>query len=435
MMRKKVLSLLLTSALTLSLFTLPVSALDEDGYPTYEEFLTHFDIDAAPCTYIEKTFQLGEWDRSGEAPDPYLYLGKTPYILTEQDGYNALQKDSTLTISNTAEEIDCNVTVTLRSYGNLVFDEPEPVESPEGSASAGVNSGSGSSTIHTDPKMRLPEGIYLNLSYYGYMVLLEDNSWGEPMQDHITTPPYVVKLQPGESFTFDFHDIYLDDRIGDIEPDTIFGVRVQVTYPELDYYRWVDYIFSLDESALGDAPSEAEDQASSPSAWAKNEIDAAISAGLVPTLTGNPGYQDAITREQFAELALCATLQMTTGETKIKLVSFSDTENPSVRKAAGLGIVTGVGNDLFSPTQATNREQIATMLYRAWGIVGTPAVSQGLDSYTDGASVSSWAADAVGAMAASGIMKGSSDTTLSPAAPCTVEQAILLVYRLYQQVR
>lgn len=172
-----------------------------------------------------------------------------------------------------------------------------------------------------------------------------------------------------------------------------------------------------------------------PSAWAADEVDAAIAAGLVPHLTDEPGYQDIITREQFAELAVCAALEMLDGEMHISPASFSDTDNPSVEKAAGLGIVNGVGEGVFDPKAATNREQIAAMLYRAWDLIEIPAASQGLDAYTDSASVSPWAAEAVGAMTASGIMKGTSITTLSPADPCTVEQAILLVYRLYQEVK
>lgn len=41
-----------------------------------------------------------------------------------------------------------------------------------------------------------------------------------------------------------------------------------------------------------------------PSSWAVSEVEAAMNAGLLPSLTGNPGFTDAITREQFAELVV-----------------------------------------------------------------------------------------------------------------------------------
>ena len=55
-----------------------------------------------------------------------------------------------------------------------------------------------------------------------------------------------------------------------------------------------------------------------------------------------------------------------------------------------------------------------------------------MDGYTDQASVSPWAAEGVGALAANGIMKGNG-SALSPQEPCSVEQAILLAWRLYAQ--
>ena len=42
----------------------------------------------------------------------------------------------------------------------------------------------------------------------------------------------------------------------------------------------------------------------SPSSWAASEIKKAADAGLIPQFTGDPSYQDEITREQFAQLAV-----------------------------------------------------------------------------------------------------------------------------------
>lgn len=173
------------------------------------------------------------------------------------------------------------------------------------------------------------------------------------------------------------------------------------------------------------------------SSWAVDGVEAARAAGLIPDFTGNPGYQDAITREQFAELAVnfvmkCGITIPPDGE------SFDDCDNPNVILASGAGIVNGVGNGKFAPKTATNREQIATMLYRAILFVKeqtntdlTPNAAS-ITGYSDKGDVSSWAIAGVGALASNGIMKGTSSTTLSPKSPCTVEPSILLVYRLYQ---
>ncbi|OUQ55951.1 hypothetical protein B5E56_13635 [Flavonifractor sp. An112] len=175
--------------------------------------------------------------------------------------------------------------------------------------------------------------------------------------------------------------------------------------------------------------------------WAKEEVDIASSLGLVPPLTDQPAFTGSITREQFAELivnlvekALDKEIEAAPSDT------FTDTSNTAVLKAYEAGIITGVGGDKFAPKTTTNREQIATMIYRAVQYLAeqtgkdlTPNPGS-IDLFTDKAGISGWAAEAVGKLAANDIMKGSSSTTASPQAACTVEQSILLIYRVYQKI-
>ena len=178
--------------------------------------------------------------------------------------------------------------------------------------------------------------------------------------------------------------------------------------------------------------------AGGPSAWAVSEIEAAAAAGLIPELTGKPGYQDSITREQFAELAARLVTVCADVDLEGAVSTFTDCDNASVRFAADCGIVNGVGEGRFNPTAKTNREQIAAMVARAVAYLKedskvdvTPKTGS-IEGFTDKASVSSWAADSMGVLAANGIFKGTSDTTLSPKKQCTVEQSILLCYRVYE---
>lgn len=175
------------------------------------------------------------------------------------------------------------------------------------------------------------------------------------------------------------------------------------------------------------------------SSWAEKEVTAAELSGLVPNMTDLPGYQDTITREQFAELVVrLVTVVLGEAPKPDASLSFTDCSNPSVMLAASAGIVNGVGNDLFAPKSYTNREQIAVMLHRAIAYIsarnGINVIPEPASIYdfTDKHNVSSWAREGVGALAANGIMKGTSKVTLSPKDSCTVEQSILLVYRLYQ---
>lgn len=164
-------------------------------------------------------------------------------------------------------------------------------------------------------------------------------------------------------------------------------------------------------------------------------------AGLLTEHTDNY-FKEDITRFQFAELAVNFAEKATGKEiTAAPADTFTDCTEAAVLKAYAAGIVNGVGDGAFAPDQTTNREQIAAMLYRAVQYIeqnsgkGLDVKSTDISKYTDNAQVSEWAKDAVGVLAANGVMKGTSDTTLSPQASCTVEQGVLLVYRLYRLVK
>jgi len=192
--------------------------------------------------------------------------------------------------------------------------------------------------------------------------------------------------------------------------------------------------FTFEEVDTDQAFSDEVKQAEAVSDWALEEVKAADKLGLiVPScatyMTGS------ITREQFAELSV-NLVEVVTGKAlaPADVSTFTDCTNEAVRKAAAAGIVNGVADHLFDPDSGLTREQLATMLYRAWNHIGSAAPAAGLEGYTDAGKVASWAADAVGALAAADIMRGTSDTTLDPQGPCTIEQSILLVYRLYQRI-
>ena len=176
---------------------------------------------------------------------------------------------------------------------------------------------------------------------------------------------------------------------------------------------------------------------SEPSSWAVNEIATAQRAGLIPALTGAPSYQDSITREQFAELALQLVKTVYgQGADMVNAKSFSDCTNPAVLEASAFGIVEG-SDGKFSPGNTTDRQQIATMLGRSItalkDLTGKDAAPKAgsVDQFSDKDAIASWAKAGVGLLAANGILQGSGGRAM-PTQPCTVEQSILMCYRIYQ---
>ena len=171
--------------------------------------------------------------------------------------------------------------------------------------------------------------------------------------------------------------------------------------------------------------------------WARNEVQLAREYGL---LTENTSFYltRQITRAQFAELIVNMVEKAENHEIETLASGyFTDCDDLAIRKAAAAGIVNGMGEGLFAPDVTTNREQIATMISRATAYMDlhrdttlTP-VAGSIEGFADKDQVSDWAVDGVGLLAANNIMKGTSDTTLSPKSPCTVEQSILLALRVY----
>lgn len=186
--------------------------------------------------------------------------------------------------------------------------------------------------------------------------------------------------------------------------------------------------------------SDVNQSHNSPSTWANSGVSAANEAGLIPELTGSPDFQDVITREQFAELAVqMITVLCGEGPDISNAAIFTDCNNASVSAAAAAGIVSGIGEGKFNPKATTNREQIATMIARTIAYIDNETgsdlapVAADISKFSDKDQISPWAVDGVGMLAANGIMAGTSATTLSPKASCTVEQSILLLYRVYEQ--
>ena len=98
-------------------------------------------------------------------------------------------------------------------------------------------------------------------------------------------------------------------------------------------------------------------------------------------------------------------LSLETVETSL----FSDVEQQSwyygyVGAAAQSGIVTGVGAGLFSPEQEITREDAALIAVRMLSSKGVEL--EGTWTFSDAAEISDYAAGAVNALAANGILTG-----------------------------
>ncbi len=172
------------------------------------------------------------------------------------------------------------------------------------------------------------------------------------------------------------------------------------------------------------------------STWAQSDVNLALNDDLLDSELLGSDYTKSISRLQFCSVAvrLAETL---TGKSIIPAAAntFTDTSNPYVLKAYAAGITSGTSATTFSPNDTLNRQQMATFLYRTLRYVeknsdySYTSYTSKLSSYTDNVQVQSWAKEAMAFMNALDLVKGTSTTTLSPNAPCTIEQAVAVAER------
>lgn len=176
------------------------------------------------------------------------------------------------------------------------------------------------------------------------------------------------------------------------------------------------------------------DSVSMPSAWAQEQVAAAISAGLVPENLQS-GYTSPVTRGDVVEVFIrliesCAGKSieavMADEGVSIDYGAFTDTRDEAVLAAHALGIINGVGNGRFDPDGTLTRSQIAAILNRIARLMGV-RTSGYSHSFTD---VSGhWVNSELGWPVHAGIIQGVGNNRFDPDGDLTTEQAIVIAYR------
>lgn len=172
------------------------------------------------------------------------------------------------------------------------------------------------------------------------------------------------------------------------------------------------------------------------STWAQSDVNFALNDNLLDLdLLGND-YTKNISRLQFCSVMVRLAEEMT-GKTITPAAAntFTDTSSPYVLKAYAAGITSGTSAITFSPDATLNRQQMATFLYRTLRYIeknsdySYTSYTSKLSNYTDNGQLESWAVESMAFMNALDLIKGTSDTTLSPNNKCTIEQAIAVAER------
>lgn len=193
------------------------------------------------------------------------------------------------------------------------------------------------------------------------------------------------------------------------------------------------------------------------SGWAKDEVTAADSLGLIPDTLYGKDLSQPITRAEFCAVALQLYENLAKTEVPYAPSPFTDIAgNPdanSIARAAALNITVGTSPTTFSPQENISREQLVTMLTRTvkkylypnWTFAtdaSYPLDITGVKAYADDKDISDYARESVYYLTKLGVVGGVGNNTFAPKATtsaqvatgyatATREQALLIAVRLY----
>lgn len=205
--------LMLTLALALSM-TLCTSALalEENGKPTADEFLTHWKL-TVNVPGVEDTatscepFHLYFTDSNSE--DGYATGGY------QYSSYKAIEPDTTFTLTNVAPQGSGYMFIKLNTY-------------------------------------EWKNGRYVLAEDLGDYTLFDEGFRLSVLSDDL----YPVLIYPGETVTFDLKNIVNDGTSVTIGPNTLIQMKISGYYSEYDYTYWRKATYRIDEARVAELRGE-----------------------------------------------------------------------------------------------------------------------------------------------------------------------------------
>ncbi len=173
--------------------------------------------------------------------------------------------------------------------------------------------------------------------------------------------------------------------------------------------------------------------------WAYYDVEYMANEGLVSGVSDNLFDPEAqITRAEYVTI-----LDRALGYELIEGESYADVAAEAwyatyIATAKANGLLNGLPtDDGFKPEQPITREEMALFTYNAIKATGkndewVADMPDGWDAFSDTASVSDWAKEALKYLIQTGIIKGTSDTTVSPAENATRAQGAVILKRFMQ---
>lgn len=168
--------------------------------------------------------------------------------------------------------------------------------------------------------------------------------------------------------------------------------------------------------------------------WAETIIEKSVSRGLLEGFnTGNFKPDQEITRAEFAVMIVnMLGLSNEKSDGEFTDISYEEWYANAVNTAKKVGIVKGVGNGKFMPDAYVSRQDMATMINRAYEEMVKFEMSKTDKTFVDQSKISTYAKEGVEGCVAEGIIEGYSDQSFKPLENATRAEAIKMVLTLFE---
>jgi hypothetical protein len=168
--------------------------------------------------------------------------------------------------------------------------------------------------------------------------------------------------------------------------------------------------------------------------WAKQDIELMATLGIVKGV-GKDTFKpnDKVTRAEFTafiQRALDLPLPDTNSPEFLDVSQNAWFYTP-VKAVSAANIIKGTKRDYFEPYRFITREEMATVIMRAYMFTaGSLYQNPGPLTFTDASQISSWAKDAVAVSVKLGVVKGINEQHFNPKGQATRAQAVVMIKRL-----
>ncbi|NQX69038.1 S-layer homology domain-containing protein [Paenibacillus alba] len=166
--------------------------------------------------------------------------------------------------------------------------------------------------------------------------------------------------------------------------------------------------------------------------WAADVIKELVAKQIVngtSATTFEPGR--SVTRAEFTSLLVRALKLTGTGQLSFTDVHATDWYEETIAIAVKAGVVNGKSETIFDPNAQITREEMVTMMMRAYAIVhGSQSTGNVGTSFTDEAEVSTWAVQFVNQAAELHLVQGRSAGVFDPKGITTRAEAAQVIYNV-----